>query len=151
MRLFGNCSCLILGGDHKITTSTTAKSGGLGMTTKKEPCGSFCLLAFGYYSPFAALKASAIALPNAASSCLFRVAITSCSSASSFALIDRLITRFLRSTPVNFASTLSPTFRISDASSIHGHVILQKRGCNLQRRLLARWLRLSRQLQLQYR
>ncbi|CRZ98929.1 Uncharacterised protein [Vibrio cholerae] len=33
----------------------------------------------------------------------------------------------------------------------YGHVILQKRGCNLQRRLLARWLRLSRQLQLQYR
>lgn len=56
-------------------------------------------------------------LEKFASSCLFTVAIASFSSASSLARTDRLIARFLRSTPVNLASTSSPTLRTRVASS----------------------------------
>ena len=58
-----------------------------------------------------------LSLIHISSSCLLTVAIASFSSASSFARTDRLIARFLRSTPVNLASTSSPTLRTRVASS----------------------------------
>src|SRR5919201_5211093 len=69
-------------------------------------------------SSFARRSAPRLVAPALAAACsLFRCFIASLSSARSFAFTDRLIERFLRSTLMIIACTVSPSFRCFARSS----------------------------------
>src|SRR6266571_2394377 len=115
----------VLGDELRITRRQPRNKFGLGHTGPRLPFLDYCC-AF-LLSNFALRSAPRLVLPVLAALSLWSLAIASFSSANSFCLTERLMVRFLRSTLMIIAVTLSPSLRWLRASSTRSREISEAR------------------------